>query len=428
MRLRDLLSCGLLATLALSPQDGDARDANAFLTRGAPTFVVGTGGGDVAARGVRAQVDFIQGLLFPASEVVADSSFEAAKGPSAWPDHPVLYGGEHVNQALAVVGPELPFRVQEDRLEIAGRVYEGSEYRLIAVVPAGAPGERGPGHPNFLLYAGTGTPGVTEINAVPDYGFGFTVADRFGRLACGQFEEQEGRWRAVVTDRMRRLPWRDRTLELEGELGEVVLHRLELEPADGKDAAENAACLRGIALAARRLGVDSVGQIEVYIYPDRRSKQQLAGNGGDAHAEANSGTLHVLPFEASEGGAMERVLAHEATHVLGTRAHGVPGSGFWGEGLAVWASQFYGGLELGALKPKLPGGMRLVDFVGLPFHKAPESTGYPIAGQVVESLIEAHGLETFLREVYPLSPAESAAACERLGTSLDSLEARYKRP
>ena len=398
-----------------------------LLSQGSPTFVLGTAGSEVCDRGVEAQVRFIRDLLFPASALVDDTSLDPSRGPAAWPAVPLLYGGAHVNSALAAVEPSLPFRIGDGRLEIADLVFEGPEYRLIAVVPEDLAPATGPGHPAFLLYAGTGSPGVTEINAVPDYNFGFVVADRFGRSHSGRFDRTEtGELVAVVQDVSRRLPWRSQAVALEGELGELVIHRLQLEAVDAKDAPENAACARGIAHAARTLGLKKVEGIEVYIYPDRRSKQQLQGSRADGNAECNSRTLHVLPFEASEGGAMEIVARHEGTHVLAAQALGTPSCTLWGEGLAVWVAGGYGGAELASFtKLRLPKDVGLRELIGPGFTKLPESLGYPLAGQLVATLVEEHGLEVFLEGFYSVSPKDIEASCERLDTSLGELEAPY---
>ncbi len=406
----------------------DATNVASFLGSGVPTFVLGTTGADAADRGVAAQVRFLRGLLFPTAPIVLDTSFDASKGAAEWPATPVLYGGAHLNATLAALGGELPFKVTAGRLEIAGRVYEGDEYRLIAVVPSAAPSEAGPGHPNFLLYAGAGTPGVTEINAVRDYGFGFVVADRFGRLDMGRFVRNEDGVRAEVTESARRLVWRDQPLEVGDDLGTIIVHRLQLEAVDANDAPENEACLRGLRASARKLGVASVDGLELYIYPDRRSKKLLCWSEGDGNADISSSTLHVLPFDAGEGGPMERLIQHEATHILASRAFGTPGSALWGEGLAVWAAGGYGGQPLTSFDGvRLPRQASLEAMLGARFSQVPEGTSYPLAGRIVQDLIEVHGLATFLERFYPSTPSELEATCDALGTSAAAIEAKYTR-
>jgi hypothetical protein len=416
-----------LLLLGLLAQEPSPLTASKFLSRGAPTFVVGTAGDEACDRGTSAQVRFIRDLLFPTSPIVPDSSLELGTGIEAWPEVAVLYGGSHTNSAFAAIEDSLPFRVGAGRLEIADLVFEGPEYRLIAVVPEDLRPAAGPAHPAFLLYAGTGSPGVTEINAVPDYNFGFVVADRFGRSHSGRFErDAEGALVAVVEDVSRRLPWRSQRVELEGELGEIVVHRLELEPVDAQDAPENAACARGLSHAARALGLSDVRGVEVYVYPDRRSKQQLQGSRADGNAECNSTTLHVLPFEASEGGLMEALIRHEGAHVLAAQALGTASAALWGEGLAVWAAGGYGGQDLASFSAlRLPAGVGLRELLGPGFSKLREPLGYPIAGRMVGALIEEHGLESFLAAFYSVAPSDLEASCRRLGTTLAEIEAPF---
>jgi hypothetical protein len=162
---------------------------NRFLRGATPTFVVGTRGDALADRIVAGQVELVRGMLFPEARVVADTAI-AAEG---WPARPVLYGGPHVNAALAAL--ELPFLLGPGRLEIAGRVFEGDGFALIAVVPAGAR------HPELLVFAGTGTPGVAEINSGIGGDEPVVVADAFGWLAGGDLRQ--------LSAPARRIAWRE---------------------------------------------------------------------------------------------------------------------------------------------------------------------------------------------------------------------------
>jgi hypothetical protein len=147
-----------------------------------PTFVTGTAAGPASQRIVDGQIALVQSMM-PGSKRVADVDIKVAD-PATWPANAIVYGGAHVN---AVVGSlKLPFHISKGRLEIGGETFAGSQYRLITVVPASA------GHPEFLLYAGTGTPGIEEINGVPHGPQQIVVADEFGPLATGSWQLQEG--------------------------------------------------------------------------------------------------------------------------------------------------------------------------------------------------------------------------------------------
>ncbi len=164
-----LFSAGITATASLAAQ-APSSTPNDFFKRGTPTFIVGTAGGEQADRAIRAQAGMVRDLLFPGANLIEDSAVDVGKGPPAWPANPVLYGGPHVNHVLAKLVASLPFRMERGKMALGDQVFAGDEYRLITLVPSRAADKEGPGHPEFLLYAGTGTPGVAEINGVGNVG------------------------------------------------------------------------------------------------------------------------------------------------------------------------------------------------------------------------------------------------------------------
>jgi hypothetical protein len=113
----------------------------------------------------------------------------------------VLYGGPHVNE---VARDSRPACRSSSRRLAAGEVFEGDAIRLIAAVPPGDAKR----HAGLVIYAGTGTPGVTEINAVRHGGDPILVADAFGRLVSGRWVMKDGRLSAELGERARRIAWR----------------------------------------------------------------------------------------------------------------------------------------------------------------------------------------------------------------------------
>lgn len=306
---------------------------NQFLGRGVPTYVLGTAGDDAADRAIAAQAELIRAMVFPSAEVLRDTSvIERA----AWPEHAVVYGGPHVSQLLAEL--ELPFQLTAGRLQIGEQTFEGDDYQLIAVVPAGAH------NPEFLLYAGTGTPGIAEINAVRHGPESILVIDAFGRLATGAWVRTGDRIEAKLAAPARRIEWRTSEHAVANVTARISFAK-QLAP-DADEAAQIEALTRGIASAVEHLAITEPLAIDVYVYPDRRSKQSLTGNEGDGHAVPMARALHVLRHNPAPGGALERLVAHEATHVLAYESWGAAGTVLLGEGLAVYVSGQYGGATL----------------------------------------------------------------------------------
>ncbi len=386
---------------------------NAFLARGAPTFVVGTQGDEAADRIVRAQARLVQGMFFPASTLADDTTLVVSKGTAAWPGHPVVYGGPHVNAALSTLAPTLPFQLERGKLVLGGETFVGDDLLLITVVPARAADADGPGFPEMLVYAGTGDPGVAEINAVPHGQHAIVVADRFGVVTKGTWVRRAGKVVAELEARASHVAFRATERAFHG--GKLRFSSLASEPASQDDGPYVEACVRGLDRVVDRLSLDGAPTVDVFLYPDRATKGKLTGNGGDGHAVPSSHTLHVVRFDPKKGGALEGLVAHEGTHVLTTAAWGAPGSAAMGEGLAVWVSGKYGGLELEKWKAKVTTPPRLGDLLGKGFFARKEAETYPASGLLVDRAIASVGLVKFRAHLYGATAGEWAEACAAAG-------------
>lgn len=389
---------------------------NDFLSQGPPTIVVGTLGDDATDRAIAAQARLIAELL-PGATIVPDTSFDASAGPSAWPANPVLYGGAHVNAVVAALGDALPLRVEAERLVVGGETYGGPGQRVITVVPAGVR------HPAFLLYAGTGPSGVTEINGVRHGAEPLLIADVFGRLQTGMWErDQSGNVTAKLGIRARRIPWRSVEHSVVG-VGVRVAFPEQL-PAAADEAAVVDAVVRGLTLAMERLKVAAPPPTTVYVYPDSRSKESLTGDKGAGHAVASGAALHVLQVDPSEGGGLEHLVTHEATHVITGQLWGPAGSSLIGEGLAVWASGTYAGIPLAEWQRKLsdrPAALTLLPMKA--FRSKPESETYPFGGLLVSVAIERVGFEKVRDHLFGATAQSWATACKAAGTTAEALDA-----
>ncbi len=100
-------------------------------------------------------------------------------------------------------------------LTIGGKTFEGDEYLLVTTLPARPADDAGPGYPQFVLYAGTGTPGTGEITGVSGGLESILVADRFGKLPVGRWETGPRGVVARFGPAARRIEWR----EIERDLG-----------------------------------------------------------------------------------------------------------------------------------------------------------------------------------------------------------------
>ncbi|MDP6369890.1 MAG: hypothetical protein QF615_09785, partial [Planctomycetota bacterium] len=407
---------------------------NSFLAQGTPTFIVGTAGDDRADRQIRAQARFMRDLLFPEAEIVDDTAFDPRDGPAAWPAHPVVYGGAHVNRLIAALAEDLPFSVEAGRLRLGGHEVRGQGAALLAAIPAREPaaasgatggaavGATGgtsediagasPSWPAFLLYAGTGTPGVVDINGISHGRDAYLVADTWGPLAAGGWHrEANGRLHAVERISYRRIPWRehrrglfgrDAAGETTGWAATIGVLWPEMIPARADEGAVTDTVLGALEHVVRRLAITNPAPVGVHIHPDQRSKLSLTTVGGDGHALAGLGAVHVLDFPAGKDGPLDSLLRHEGTHALVAQAWGPAGSPAWGEGLAVWVAGAYGGRPLadwrgsGAGQPP----PSLVEFLGRGFFDLPERESYPLAGALVAAVVEELGLEVLREHLY----------------------------
>lgn len=382
-----------------------AKTVNEFYARGTPTFVLGTAGDDAADRGVAMQVDLIRSMVFSTAQVVTDTTISLDAGPSSWPANPVVYGGPHVNSLLAAL--ELPFELSAGRLSIGGQTFEGEDHQLIAIVPAS---DR---NPEFVLYAGTGTPGVAEINAVKHGGEAIVVIDAFGRRVTGSWTRGPDGLMAKLDEPARRIPWRRVEREVAGAKVRFAFPE-QLAREDDEDALIDAMS-RGITRAIERLEIADPVAIDVYVHPDRGSKKSLTGDGGDGHAVAMAHALHVIRNNPAAGGPLELLTAHEATHVLAFAAWGPVGSSLIGEGLAVYVAGQYGGVSLEQWAKRVEAPQAIEELLGAGFRVRAEAETYPIAGVLVAAAIEQVGLEQVRLHLYGATPDTWADACERAG-------------
>ncbi len=398
---------------------------NAFYALGTPTFIVGTAGSERTTRDIALQAELLRASLFPDAKVVTDTSLDVSKGAAAWPPHPVVYGGTHVNTVLRSLDASLPVHVDAERIVVGGETFEGPGLRFIGVIPAHT-GDKGQGgHPAFVLYAGTGDLGTAEINAVPHGRHPLLVADAFGPLVTGTFEVGTSGVEAVLDrQRARRIDWRDVLGSVTGTTGSATMtfrFPKQLDPAP--DEAELvAAGLRGVTRAVERLELASPSAMQVYVYPDPRSKQSLTGQSGDGHAVAAAGALHVVRVAPSQLDGFERLIAHEATHVLTAHAFGQPATPLLGEGVAVWVSGGYAGERLADHKAAMTPGHSVSELLGPAFRKLPEKDTYPFAGLLVAAAVDAVGLAGVRDHLYRATPESWADACQRAGTTAEALE------
>lgn len=388
---------------------------NDLVAGGTPTLVVGTLGDDAADRAIVIQAGRVR-ELFPGAAIVPDTSIDVVAGPAGWPPNPILYGGAHVNAVIAALDAELPLHVDATQIVVGGETY-GPGARVLAVIPAAAR------YPAFLLYAGTGTPGVAEINAIRHGGEPLLLADVHGRLQTGTWVRgADGKVTATLAARARRIAWRSVERAVAGAAVRVAFPAQLAAAPD--EAAVVDAIARGVARAAARLQVAAPPALTIYVYPDRRSKETLTGDKGDGHADLAGAALHVIRFDPAPDGGLERLMVHEATHVITGRLWGPAGSGLLGEGIAVWASGQYGGRSLADWQRTL--GDRPPVAALLPmkaFRSKPEADTYPLGGLLVTVAIEQVGLAAVRDHLLGATAETWADACIAAGTTASALDA-----
>lgn len=382
-----------------------------FFAAGTPTFVVGTLGDDAADRAIAGQVALIRGLVFPASTVITDTA--AVK---QWPEHAVLYGGPHMNALVASIAPCLPFKLAAGSLELGGQTFTGDDYVLVTVVPAHGADTGCPGHPEFLLYAGTGSPGIAEINS-PSVANGknepITIADGFGRLTGGRWDHGK----AVLDPLASRAGWS----RVKVQRGNVAV-TLALPAGDDHTGPAVEATLKGVDTAVAKLGLaDTRLVMTIYVHADHAAKKAATGDGGDGHAIGYAHALHVVADVPPAG--LEALVAHEATHVLTPQAWGQAASPLFGEGIAVWVSGQYAGKTLADYNTLYNRTGKIVDLLGPAFAKLSEADAYPAAGLIVDAIIGAVGIDAFRDHLYGANALDWDAACAAAGTTPAALQA-----
>ncbi len=396
------------ATNNSAPADNTSTTVNDFIGRGNLTLVRGTLGDERSDQIIATQIGFVRPQLGN-PPVVDDTTIDAAE-PDSWPSNPVLYGGPHVNSVLAALGDALPLSMTAGTLSVGDQTFSGDAIRLITVVPAH---EGTPSWPEFLLYAGTGTPGVEEINDVFHGPQPLVIADGFGPLHTGTWTDTG----ASLSSRAPRIEWRSHSQGLRGP-ATVDTCFPSMIPADPKDAVLADAILLGLTEVLDTLKIDDPVSVTVYVHPDVRSKMANSGKGGDGHAVIADNALHVLTQEPQ---MMQALVAHEGTHVLAYHALGPPATSFVGEGLAVWVANQYGGKSLHEWEQTVKGsgsakGDRR-DLVGPAFRQAPEAESYPFAGLFMRAAVHTIGLDAVREHLIPATADRWDAALEAAGTS-----------
>ncbi|MBK7876719.1 MAG: hypothetical protein IPJ77_13405 [Planctomycetes bacterium] len=417
----------VLAATALVPV-ARAQAPNPFFQRGTPTFVRGTAGEERTDKVLAAQVELIRSMAFPTALVVDDKSIDVTKGASAWPPNPVLYGSNEHNAVLAALGNRLPFRFVRGGLEIGARSFSGGDVRLIACIPAEKDEGNLKGWPEFLVYAGVGPMDAQEINSVRHGDLNLLVIDRFGPLVGGSWKrDAKGKLDVVYGPVARREAWRNSNAVDRANPRPVFVHHVQLVPAAPKDEEEVSAVLRAVERAASRLLLERFDAVHVYVHPDRKSKEILTANGGDGHTDPASRTVHVIAFDAAEGGPLENLVTHEVVHALTVDAVGPMASSFLGEGLAVWASGVYQEKPLGEWKRELAGKAPAVAEMFTLFRKLPENVAYPLAGLFVDLCVREVGWDAFKQSLAGASASSWAAACKSAGTSAEAIDGAWAK-
>ncbi len=417
-----------LAALAAVTVSARAQSPNQFYQRGTPTFVRGTQGEELTDKVIAAQIELVRASIFPTATVVDDKTIDPAKGAAAWPANPVLYGSNEHNSVLARLGNRVPIRFVRGGLEVGSRSFSGSDLRVIACVPAEKDEGAQKGWPEFVLYAGVGPMDTLEINGVRHGDQSVLVLDRFGPLVGGSWKrDPKGRLDVLFAPPARRETWRNTNDVDRANPRPVFVHHLQLVPAADSDGEQVSAVLRGVERAAARLSLTQFDGVQVYVHPDRKSKELLTGNSGDGHAVPAARTLHVLACDASEGGPLENLVAHEVVHLLTVEAVGPIASPLFGEGLAVWASGGYQGRPLGEWQRELAGKAPSLADLFAQFRKLPEATAYPLGGILVDLLVREVGWDAFKASLVGASPATWDAACKSAGTTPEALAAAWEK-
>ncbi len=383
---------------------------NDFFGAGAPSFVVGTRGDERSDRIVDTQVRLIQGFVTPSTKLV-DSSITLAE-VGGWPDRPVLYGGSHINTIMHELKDELPLSISAGELRIAGTSFKGPGFQLVTVVPASA------SHPEFALFAGTGTPGVAEINAIDSGAHSIVIADSFGTLHTGIWKlDDNAKLVAFLNRSARRIGWR----HVKAKAASIAF--AESLPAREDEAKLIEDCEKGLSTTIAKLGIKTPKPVTIFVSPDQRSKLSLTGKGGQGHAVPEFQVLHVV---AMGDGSLEGLVAHEATHLLAYAAFGQAGTALLGEGIAVWASGSYADTPIAGFASALGTPLDLQGLLGAAFRKLPEREAYMHGGLLVQAAVKLVGIAKVGEHLLGADQEGWTEACAAAGTSAEALQAAYE--
>ncbi len=375
----------------------------------APTYIVGTTGDDIADRVVANQAELIRSAFTPDAKTMRDLEVG-----SAWPANPIVYGGAHINAAIAAIAKDLPFEITANKLTIGSQTFEGDGFALLTVVPA-----RAGRYPEFMLYAGTGAPGVAGINAnFSKSDAPIIIVDAFGPLITGTWSiGPDGIATAQLGKPGRRVAWRESKREIKGA---TVTFKLYAPLAD-RDAPMIDQAEAGIATALAKLAparTDRPIAFTVVIHPDKRSKATLTGNSGDGHAVGFANTLHVFAYDG-----LAYLVTHEATHSILILNWPPAGSSLLGEGIAVWTTGGYNGTALGSFKGKVKARSIKELLDSKVFRSLPEAETYPIGGTLLEVAIAKVGLVKVRDYLFGATVATWDDACKAAGTTAAELDA-----
>ena len=222
---------------------------------------------------------------------------------------------------------------------------------------------------------------------------------------------------AVLGPHARRVDWRTVSRDVAGT--RVDVHFVSMLPPAADENASVDAVVAGVTTSLTALGLSAQPPLEIYLYPDRRSKLSLMGNEGDGTADVETRTFHAVAVPAA---ALTHLIAHEATHLLAYRTWGPAGNPLLGEGLAVWASGQYGGLTIDQWKPTLAQHPTIVDALARG-RAIPEPTLYPLGALLVRVIVADVGAPALRDHLLAATAATWADACRAAGTTPDALEA-----
>ena len=128
---------------------------------------------------------------------------------------------------------------------------------------------------------------------------------------------------------------------------------------------------------------------------------------------------------AVDPAALESLVAHEGTHVLGYYALGPVGTPLMGEGMAVWVAGAYGGKTLQQWRLEV-GPIPFAKLVGPRWLELPEQQKYPVAAFVFEAALAEVGLSNIGDHLVGATFETWDEACVAAGTNAGTLQERVK--